>query len=148
AQASEMDKMDELEASTDQIIWCVQKGDKLEARRPQDSSVVATDMIELLENLNNDGVVDLSSIDRMLALGSTGLLKGLQKELSPDGRLIDIFKPDVQVMGTVGSPMQCMMKGVCGQCLQWQIDPVTKQRTKAVFTCAGQDQNVKEIDLD
>ena len=148
AQASEMDKMDELEASTDQIIWCVQKGDKLEARRPQDSSVVATDMIELLENLNADGVVDLSSIDRMLALGSTGLLKGLQKELSPNGRLIDIFKPDVQVMGTVGSPMQCMMKGVCGQCLQWQIDPVTKQRTKAVFTCAGQDQNVKEIDLD
>lgn len=148
AQASEMDKMDELEASTDQIIWCVQKGDKLEARRPQDSSVVATDMIELLENLNNDGVVDLSSIDRMLALGSTGLLKGLQKELSPEGRLVDIFKPDVEVMGTVGSPMQCMMKGVCGQCLQWQIDPVTKQRTKAVFTCAGQDQNVKEIDLD
>ncbi|OYQ71375.1 FAD-dependent oxidoreductase [Wohlfahrtiimonas chitiniclastica] len=147
-QASEMDKMDELEASTDQIVWCVQKGEKVTARRVQDSSVVATDMIELLHELDKDGVVDLSSIDRMLALGSTSLLKGLQKELSEGGRLTPIFKTDVEVMGTVGSPMQCMMKGVCGQCLQWQIDPITKKRTKAVFTCAGQDQNVKEIDLD
>lgn len=147
-QASEMDKMDELEASTDQIVWCVQKGEKVTARRAQDSSVVATDMIELLHELDKDGVVDLSSIDRMLALGSTSLLKGLQKELSEGGRLTPIFKADVEVMGTVGSPMQCMMKGVCGQCLQWQIDPITKKRTKAVFTCAGQDQNVKEIDLD
>ncbi len=147
-QASEADKMDELEASTDQIVWCVQKGEKVEPRRPQDSSVVATDMIELLQNLNNDGVVDLSEVDRMFALGSTSLLKGLQKELSGEGRLTPLFKPEVEVVGTVGSPMQCMMKGVCGQCLQWQIDPITKKRTKAVFTCAGQDQNVKEIDLD
>lgn len=147
-QAADADKMDELEASTDQIVWCVQKGDKVKARRPQDSSVLATDMIELIENLGNDGTIDLSSIDRMIALGSTSLLKSLQQDLSEGGRLTPMFKPDVEVMGTVGSPMQCMMKGVCGQCLQWQIDPVTKKRTKAVFSCAQQDQNVKEIDLD
>lgn len=39
-------------------------------------------------------------------------------------------------------------EGVCGQCLQWQIDPVTGERTQAVFTCSQQDQPLKNVDLD
>jgi hypothetical protein len=41
-----------------------------------------------------------------------------------------------------------MMKGVCGQCLQWQIDPDTGKRTRAVFSCSKQDQPLSWIDLD
>jgi hypothetical protein len=41
-----------------------------------------------------------------------------------------------------------MLKGVCAQCLQWQIDPETGQRTKAVFSCAQQDQPLGWVDLD
>jgi len=48
----------------------------------------------------------------------------------------------------VGSPMQCMLQGVCAQCLQWQIDPATGKRVRAVFSCAGQDQPLDWIDLD
>ena len=44
--------------------------------------------------------------------------------------------------------MQCMLKGVCAQCLQWQVDPETGQRTRAVFSCAQQDQPLAWIDLD
>lgn len=44
--------------------------------------------------------------------------------------------------------MQCMLKGVCAQCLQWQIDPETGQRTRAVFSCAEQDQPLVWVDLD
>ena len=44
--------------------------------------------------------------------------------------------------------MQCMLKGVCAQCLQWQIDPETGQRTKAVFACSWQDQPLEIIDID
>jgi hypothetical protein len=44
--------------------------------------------------------------------------------------------------------MQCMLKGVCAQCLQWQIDPETGQRTKAVFACSWQDQPLEVIDID
>ncbi|MBU2853429.1 hypothetical protein, partial [Acidithiobacillus ferriphilus] len=36
----------------------------------------------------------------------------------------------------------------CAQCLQWQIDPETGQRTKAVFSCAQQDQPLAWVDLD
>jgi hypothetical protein len=41
-----------------------------------------------------------------------------------------------------------MLKGVCAQCLQWQIDPETGERTKAVFACSWQDQPLEIIDLD
>jgi hypothetical protein len=44
--------------------------------------------------------------------------------------------------------MQCMLKGVCAQCLQWQIDPETGKRTKAVFACSWQDQPLELIDFD
>jgi hypothetical protein len=146
--AGDVDYVDELEAGADKIIWCVQKGDKIPARRPQDLSIEATDMIALLKTLHQSGDLNTLEIDRLMAMGSTGLLKGLQQAISQGGDLFQQFKPDLEMTGTVGSPMQCMMKGVCGQCLQWQIDPETGKRTKAVFSCAGQDQPLKAIDLD
>jgi len=51
-------------------------------------------------------------------------------------------------MGSVYGNMQCMLKGVCAQCLQWQIDPETGLRTKAVFACSWQDQPLEIIDID
>jgi hypothetical protein len=50
-------------------------------------------------------------------------------------------------VGSVYGPMQCMLKGVCAQCLQWQIDPTTGQRTKAVYACSWQDQPFEKIDM-
>ena len=44
--------------------------------------------------------------------------------------------------------MQCMLKGVCSQCLQWQIDPATGHRTKAVFACSWQDEPLDMVDFD
>ncbi len=145
---NDVDHMDELEEGADQIIWAVGKGDPIEARRPQDHSVVEWDVIKLINELDDQGIVDMSKVDRLMAMGSTGMLKGFQKELSEGGTLQPRFKEDVHVTGTIGSPMQCMMKGVCGQCLQWQIDPATGERTKAVFTCSQQDQVLKNVDLD
>ncbi len=88
----------------------------------------------------------LSSVDRILVMGSTGLLKAFQTAMK--GVLEPLFKPGVKAIATVGSPMQCMMKGVCAQCLQWQIDPATGLRTRAVFSCAEQDQPLAWVDLE
>ena len=43
--------------------------------------------------------------------------------------------------------MQCMLKGVCAQCLQWQIDPKTGLRTKAVYACSWQHQPMEKVDI-
>lgn len=53
-----------------------------------------------------------------------------------------------ELIAYVGGPMQCMLKGICAQCLQWQIDPQTGIRTKAVFSCSWQDQPLHMVDMD
>jgi hypothetical protein len=53
-----------------------------------------------------------------------------------------------KVTASVYSSMQCMLKGVCSQCLQWQLDPATGQRTKAVFACSWHDEPVDLVDID
>jgi NADPH-dependent glutamate synthase beta subunit-like oxidoreductase/NAD(P)H-flavin reductase len=153
--AEEIDHQDELEASADRIIWCTASEPKVAARRPQDISTVTRDIVDLVRRYgqgeirvnNGPDPQPLQEVDRVMVMGSTGLLKGFQTALA-GGILKKYFRPDVQAIGTVGSPMQCMLKGVCAQCLQWQIDPETGQRTRAVFSCAGQDQPLAWIDLD
>lgn len=150
--ASEVDYQSALEEGADQILWAVNQGAAITARRRQDCSVVATDMVDLLQRYQAGELgkygIELEQIDRIMVMGGTGLLRGMQQALSPEGILTPLFKSGVKAFGTVGSPMQCMLKGVCAQCLNWQIDPETGQRTKAVFSCAQQDQPLAWIDLD
>jgi hypothetical protein len=42
--------------------------------------------------------------------------------------------------------MQCMMKEVCAQCLQPQVDPTTGER-RIVFSCFNQDQPLEAVDF-
>jgi len=153
ASAGELDHQEELEAAADQILWCTASGPHIPVRRPQDCAVTASDIVALLQSYGDGAVgprdpagIALSEVDRLMVMGSTGLLKAFQVSLK--GILQPYFRADLHVSATVGSPMQCMMKGVCAQCLQWQIDPNTGKRTKAVFTCAGQDQPLSSVDLD
>jgi NAD(P)H-flavin reductase len=152
--AAEVDHQYELETAADQIIWCTAQEPRIIPRRPQDLSVVATDMVALLQHYganelgtnNGNDYIPLAAVDRLLVMGSTGLLRSFQAALKDILR--EIFRPNLRAIGTVGSPMQCMLKGVCAQCLQWQIDPETGKRTRAVFSCAEQDQPLAWIDLD
>lgn len=56
------------------------------------------------------------------------------------------FNQATQFVAATYGPMQCMLKGVCAQCLQWQIDPATGRRTKAVYACSWQHQPMDLID--
>lgn len=62
--------------------------------------------------------------------------------------LLSYFENKPKTTATVAGPMQCMLKGVCAQCLQWQIDPETGERTKAVYSCSWQEQPLEIIALD
>lgn len=152
--AAELDRQEELEGAADQLIWCTAREPKITPRRPQDLSVVEADMVALLRRYGRGelgldegrGQFSLAAVDRFLVMGSTGLLRAFQTALK--GALKETFRPDLKAIGMVGSPMQCMLKGVCAQCLQWQIDPETGKRTRAVFSCAEQDQPLTWIDID
>lgn len=139
----------ELERATDKIIWCTAQGVPVQAGRDEDLSLASGDVIDVLRRWGAGELqvgVSAQEVDQVFVMGSTGLLNALQGALC--GELSECFREDVDIVGTAGSPMQCMLKGVCGQCLQWQIDPDTGQRTRAVFSCAMQDQPLQWLDLD
>ena len=62
------------------------------------------------------------------------------------GVLAGLMKPGHVAIGSINSPMQCMMKEVCAQCLQPHIDAATGERT-VVFSCFNQDQALDRVDF-
>jgi hypothetical protein len=60
--------------------------------------------------------------------------------------LESVLKKGHAGIASINSPMQCMMKEVCAQCLQKHIDPVTRQET-IVFSCFNQDQEMDRVDF-
>src|SRR5690606_2307753 len=56
-------------------------------------------------------------------------------------------KPRHTGIGSINSPMQCMMKEICAQCIQPQRDPATGER-RYVFSCFNQDQRLDEVDFE
>ena len=60
-----------------------------------------------------------------------------------------VLKPHVKAehfaIGSINSPMQCMMKEICAQCLQPHVDPATG-KTSYVFSCFNQDQPLDRVD--
>jgi len=56
------------------------------------------------------------------------------------------LKQDHVAIGSINSPMQCMMKEICAQCLQPHLDPATG-KTTYVFSCFNQDQPLDEVDF-
>lgn len=151
--ADELHHRDELEAAADVIVWVTAGTPAIEPRRAADCSVVGRDLVDIAARYDDGELapgqrIPLGEVDRLLVMGGTGLLHGFQEALTDSGTLSSRLRRDVIALGTVGSPMQCMLKGVCAQCLQWQQDPETGERTRAVFSCAEQDQPLAWIDLD
>lgn len=132
-----------LESVTDLIIWNTQVNELIHPNRPQDFSTHG-DFIEALEKHGEK--IPLFDVDRIYIVGDTAMLRRFQEARKL--RLKHFLLKDPRVFGSVYSTMQCMLKGVCAQCLQWQIDPETGKRTKAVFACSWPDQPLEIIDFD
>lgn len=100
---------------------------------------------ELIKYASSDPTIPLHDIDRIYLIADTCLLKEFQEARKT--KLKDFLTKNPPVQASVYSTMQCMLKGVCAQCLQWQIDPETGKRTKAVFACSWPEQPLEIIDI-
>jgi hypothetical protein len=63
------------------------------------------------------------------------------------GVLAPYLTKDHAAIASINSPMQCMMKEICAQCLQLHRNPLTGDET-AVFSCFNQDQPIDYVDFD
>lgn len=141
---------DRLENAADLIVWSVESGETVSNKQPQNYSLTGNHLDNLLKyaegKLDKHSAIPLTDIDRIYVIGNSQTLRQFQE--ARNTTLKDFLIKEPTVYGSVYSTMQCMLKGVCAQCLQWQIDPETGKRTKAVFACSWPDQPLELIDFD
>src|ERR1035441_4002035 len=123
---SDLYKREEVERSCDMVVWSVDEGEKIEPRRPQDRSflgnIVQAMRAYALDELG-ETVISLQEINRIISIGSDrmmGAVKVARKTV-----LKEFLPADHEAIGSINSPMQCMMKEICAQCLQRHVDPNT-----------------------
>ncbi|HEV3032004.1 MAG TPA: FAD-dependent oxidoreductase [Polyangia bacterium] len=133
-------KVEEIEAGTDQVIWSVDGGPLPATRRPQDRAFegnVVQAMLAFAKGELGEARVPLPSCSRVIAIGSDRMMAAVKE--ARHGILAPHFKPGHVAIASINSPMQCMMKEICAQCLQKHVDPTSGKET-IIFSCANQDQ--------
>jgi NAD(P)H-flavin reductase len=140
-------KQDDIEAHTDQVIWCTDQGVEIPPRRPQDAHFRGN-IVQAIVAYGKGEVagkeIKLSTVKRIIAIGSDRMMAAVKE--ARHGILQPMLDPRHLAIGSINSPMQCMMKEVCAQCLQKHKDPKTGKET-LVFSCYNQDQELDAVDF-
>ena len=139
-------KIDEIEFAADLVIWCCDEAPGFKPRRPQDRAFVGNIVEAMLAYACGDlglPAMPLSEVDRVIAIGSDGMMAAVAR--ARHGVLQPYLKPGHAAIGSINSPMQCMLKEICAQCLQVHKDPKTGTQT-TVFSCFNQDQPLDSVD--
>ena len=140
-------KREEIENATDQVIWATDFGDEIVPQRPQDAhhrGNIVQAMVAYATGKFGDTKVNLQDVDRIIAIGSDRMMNGVRE--ARHTTLQPFLKPDHVAIGSINSPMQCMMKEVCAQCLQRHVNPHTGEEF-FVFSCFNQDQHLDFVDF-
>jgi len=145
---SDIYKMEEIEASADQIVWATDVAPAPAPRRPQDRSFVGNivkAMLAYAKGELGEKLVETTDVDRIIAIGSDRMMAAVGRARH------EILHPHLKrkhvAIGSINSPMQCMMKEICAQCLQRHVDPETGKAT-IVFSCFNQDQELDRVDFE
>ena len=140
-------KVEEIERAADVIVWCCDEAPGFDATRAQDRSFVGN-IVQAMHAYGSgalgDQAVPLRDAMHMIVIGSDRMMRAVG--MARHAELAPFLNPEHVAIGSINSPMQCMMKEVCAQCLQPHVDPVTGERT-VVFSCFNQDQALDYVDF-
>jgi NADPH-dependent glutamate synthase beta subunit-like oxidoreductase/NAD(P)H-flavin reductase len=141
-------KVAEIERAGNVIVWCCDEAPGFRPERPQDRAFVGN-IVAALDAYGSGALgaaaIPLGAVDRVIAIGSDGMMAAVARARA--GILAQHLKPGHKAIGSINSPMQCMMKEICAQCLQVQRDPETGVE-RVVFSCFNQDQDLDHVDFD
>jgi NADPH-dependent glutamate synthase beta subunit-like oxidoreductase/NAD(P)H-flavin reductase len=140
-------KIADIEAAADVVVWCCDEGPGFVASRPQDRAFVGT-IVEAMRAYASgrlgDQAIPFTDCDRIIAIGSDKMMAAVAAARKTVLR--PFLKPSHRAVASINSPMQCMMKEICAQCLQPHRDPETG-KVSYVFSCFNQDQPIDEVDF-
>jgi len=83
-------------------------------------------------------------IDRIFTIGNNKMMHEIAKIRHQN--LAKSFSEAKIAIASLNSPMQCMLKGVCSQCLQKRTNEKGEQ--EYFYSCAKQDQNMDKFDFE
>jgi len=144
-------KLDDIEAAADVVVWSVDPGPGVEpirTRRPQDRSYVGNvleTMVAYASGKLGEVTIPLADAEELIVIGSDAMMAAVKRARA--GVLAPYLKPEHRAIGSINSPMQCMMKGVCAQCMCRHVDPETGKES-FVYSCLNQDQPLDHVDFD
>ena len=140
-------KVEEIEAAADVIVWCCDEAPGFAPGRPQDKSYCGN-MVQAIAAYASGELgatpIPTEAVDRIIAIGSDRMMAAVG--LARHRQLKPYLRAGHFAIASINSPMQCMMKEICAQCLQPQRDPVTGE-VSYVFSCFNQDQALDQVDF-
>ncbi len=140
-------KLDEIENAADVVVWCCDEHPGFQPRRPQDRTFLGN-IVQAMNSYASGRlgapVIRMETADRLIAIGSDRMMAAVAR--ARHDVLKHHLKPNHVAIGSINSPMQCMMKEICAQCLQPHKDPITGA-TSWVFSCFNQDQLLDHVDF-
>ena len=142
-------KIEDIEAASDIIIWSVDNTPEafaIKPTRPQDKSFVGNIlecMLAYASGKLGDQPIALNDVDHLIVIGSDRMMAAVKEAR------FNILKPYLSkvqhAIGSINSPMQCMMKGICAQCLCKHVDENGDEYF--VYSCYNQDQDLDKVDF-
>jgi NADPH-dependent glutamate synthase beta subunit-like oxidoreductase/NAD(P)H-flavin reductase len=140
-------KVSDIEAAADVIVWCCDELPGFTPSRPQDKTFVGN-IVQAMDAYASGRLgapaIGMADADRLIAIGSDRMMAAVGRARH------DVLKPHLKphhfAIGSINSPMQCMMKEICAQCLQPQRDPHSG-KVSYVFSCFNQDQELDCVDF-
>jgi NAD(P)H-flavin reductase len=140
-------RIEDIEAAADAVVWCCDEAPGFKPRRSQDRAFVGN-IVEAMHAYASGGLgaqpIPFGDADRIITIGSDQMMAAVA--LARHGVLQKYLKPTHKAIGSINSPMQCMMKEICAQCLQPHVDPKTGEKSY-VFSCFNQDQPLDQVDF-
>ena len=143
-------KVAEIEEASDVIVWAVDKlpgNEAIPVTRPQDKTFVGNiveAMVAYGEGELGETTLKLQDVDHLIVIGSDRMMAAVKA--ARFGALKPYLKEGHEAIASINSPMQCMMKGVCAQCMCKHVDPETGEES-FMYSCYNQDQALDYVDF-
>ncbi len=133
-------RQNEMENSCDILIYAIEEENaEIKLQRPQDQKYEGT----VVDALKNYFVNNHEKIDRIFAIGGDKMMAEIARLRHEN--IIPQFAQAPIAITSLNAPMQCMLKGVCSQCLQKRTNE--KGEMEYFYSCAAQDQDMDKLDF-
>lgn len=138
---SDIVRQNQIEKSSDIALFAIEnEKPNIKLKRSQDQQYQGT-VIDALKKYF--AAADQQKIDRIFTIGSDKMMAEIAR-LRHQNVLKNIAEAPIAIT-SLNSPMQCMLKGVCSQCLQKRKN--SAGQWEYFYSCSNQDQDMDKLDF-